>query len=90
MRIDVCGYCVPPENVTALHNELKKILPARTSKICVVEHLNKDVDKLVGFMSSYAVIVPHNYLLRKCNKADYCGQPRSPVENGMSILVLQR
>ena len=79
-----------PENVTALHNESKKISPAHTSKIYAIEHLKKGVDKLVGLMSSHVVTIPRKYLLRKCNKADCCGQLRSPVENDMRNLVLQR
>ena len=80
---------VPVEAVTALHDRLEKIDPAYSPAIFLKDHLKK-VPELLKYIDVHVVSTPYTYSIQKCNNVACCGELRTPVENGLRDLVMQR
>ena len=80
---------VPPEAVSALHDQLARIDPAYSCAVFLKDHL-KNVPKLIEFIDSHVVATPYSYSIQRCTNVACCGEMRSPVENGIRELVMQR
>ena len=75
---------VPSEAVAALHTQLESIDATYPSAIFLKDHLKK-VPKMLVFIDSHGAATPYPYSIKKCNNIEYCGELRTPVENGFVI-----
>ena len=79
----------PRVPMEALHDQLGKIDPAYSPTIFLKDHLKK-VPELLKYIDVHVVSTPYTYSIQKCNNVACCGELRTPVENGLRDLVMQR
>ena len=80
---------VPSKSVSVLHDQLKTIDPAYSPTVFLKDHL-KNVAKLVASIDLHVVATPYSYSIQKCTNLACCCQMRTPVENGIRALGMQR
>ena len=76
--------------VDNLHGQLKKIDPLYSSEVVTLKEHLKKLPGIVAFMDTHIVSTPSSFSIRKCDFFSCCGQIRSPQENGIRDLVMQR
>ena len=80
---------VEPQVEQRLHSQLRKIDPTCDPLNWKAEDLHKSA-AMKSWMLIHCTITPYSFYIRRCSNKDCCGEFRTPTENGVRDLAMQR